>query len=325
VRALGFAALIGALRGVRPAKSAAHESSPNRKAFYVFCAYVGILLTSSSGVAADVFERWTVFSPAQWNKELVRCERETQLMWTVTIGADGHVNLALTDRHREIEAAETRLSRFQLPGKGYGVSPRFVHEVHNGTLIGYSRGEWGGAVWWFSRDEKSRIEISRTMVEGFFVRDSMIYAFEGGNRIGRRHGNLVRYVVSSDGKWSEERVGRLPDTPHAFTWIGPREALLISGRHLIQVNLEGQYTVLYSSTHGFGKAHSLARDAEGIVYVGAGRTIIRLTPHRESFREQRLVRNVELEACACEMANHRLQLSPTQTIACVDDSVTGRP
>lgn len=43
-------------------------------------------------------------------------------------------------------------------------TPVAAAEVDGGWVVAYDRGEWGGAVWWFSPDGRERREVSRHQV-----------------------------------------------------------------------------------------------------------------------------------------------------------------
>jgi hypothetical protein len=55
--------------------------------------------------------------------------------------------------------------------------------VDDGWLVGFNQGEFGAALYWFSRDGKHSYKISDHQVVDFFSLQDDVYAFEGLARL----------------------------------------------------------------------------------------------------------------------------------------------
>jgi hypothetical protein len=83
-------------------------------------------------------------------------------------------------------------------------------EVDDGYLIGFNRGEWGGELYWFSKNGKKRYEISGHQIVQFIKRDNKIYAIEGG-----KVEDSIIIIKKKMGKWVAEKYLKLPPAPAA--------------------------------------------------------------------------------------------------------------
>jgi hypothetical protein len=89
-----------------------------------------------------------------------------------------------------------------------------VIEVQDGYLIGFNRGEWGGELYWFSKNGKKRYKISGHQIEKFIERDNKIYAIEGLAHITMSYGSVIeiRRVMT---RWFAKKILKLPSAPCA--------------------------------------------------------------------------------------------------------------
>lgn len=108
---------------------------------------------------------------------------------------------------------------------------------------------------------------------------------------------MIKFRSGGNGSWYAEAVAILPGEPGPYTWVGPKEILLIAGGKLVRLHLDGDRKTLHESQWGFGRASSLVAKGDGTVYVGSGGVVIRLTPQGDGYREEWLVRQSEVEAC----------------------------
>ncbi len=76
--------------------------------------------------------------------------------------------------------------------------------VDNGYLVGFNRGEWGGELYWFSKDGSDRYEISGHQIVQFIERDNKIYAIEGSFL----YGSIIE-IIKKEGKWIAQELFKL--------------------------------------------------------------------------------------------------------------------
>jgi hypothetical protein len=88
--------------------------------------------------------------------------------------------------------------------------------VDDGWLAGFNEGEFGGALYWFSRDGKRSYPISDDQIVDFFSLADGIYAIEGLAHLGRSRGSVLRIARSKEGApWQAQSVVALPSAPYA--------------------------------------------------------------------------------------------------------------
>ena len=88
-------------------------------------------------------------------------------------------------------------------------------EVDDGYLVGFNRGEWGGELYWFSKDGKKRYKISGHQIVQFIERDDKIYAIEGLAHLGLTGGSIIE-IKKQKKKWVAKEFLKLPTTPQAI-------------------------------------------------------------------------------------------------------------
>ena len=88
-------------------------------------------------------------------------------------------------------------------------------EVEDGYLVGFNRGEWGGELYWFSKNGKERYEISGHQIVQFIERDNKIYAIEGLAHLGLTGGSIIE-IKKQKRKWVAKEFLKLPTTPRAI-------------------------------------------------------------------------------------------------------------
>ena len=85
-------------------------------------------------------------------------------------------------------------------------------KVQDGYLIGFNRGEYGGELYWFSKNGKKRYEVSGHDIVQFIKRDNKLYAIEDS---GIFDGSIIE-IEKQEGKWVANEFLKLPTTPRAI-------------------------------------------------------------------------------------------------------------
>jgi len=88
-------------------------------------------------------------------------------------------------------------------------------EVEDGYLVGFNRGEWGGELYWFSKNGKKKYEISGHQIVQFIERDNKIYAIEGLAHLGLTGGSIIE-IKKQNRRWGAKEFLKLPTTPQAI-------------------------------------------------------------------------------------------------------------
>jgi hypothetical protein len=90
-----------------------------------------------------------------------------------------------------------------------------VIEVEDGYLAGFNRGEWGGELYWFSKDGEKRYKISGRQIVQFIKRDNKIYAIEGLAHLAISEGSVIE-IEKRKRKWVAKEFLKLPTAPEAI-------------------------------------------------------------------------------------------------------------
>jgi hypothetical protein len=90
--------------------------------------------------------------------------------------------------------------------------------VDDGWLVGFNQGEWGGALYWFSRDGTQNYKVSKHQVVNFFSLTNGLHAIEGLAHLGISEGSIIRIVRSQPkAHWQALVVAELPFAPYAIS------------------------------------------------------------------------------------------------------------
>lgn len=174
-----------------------------------------------------------------------RAGNSSELEWWV-FRQDGKVRARLSNEPPN-EAGES--PRFT-PKAGRFRNASALARVNDGWLVGFNEGEFGGALYWFSRDGNASYMISQHQVVAFFCWADSVHAIEGLEHLGLSHGSVIRIDRQrAEERWRATVLVDLASAPHAVT---PHQ----DGTILITVS-------------------------DGIVAVGPDRTVSRLLANRE--------------------------------------------
>ena len=100
-------------------------------------------------------------------------------------------------------------------------------EVDDGYLVGFNRGEWGGELYWFSKDGKKKYEISKQQITKFIERDDKIYAIEGISHLGMSKGSIIE-VKKKKRKWTTTEYLKLPTAPEVAQLDGKNNLVVVT-------------------------------------------------------------------------------------------------
>ena len=145
----------------------------------------------------------------------------------------------------EMPAVRPRRPDFTPRADGLGLAPNVI-EVADGWLVGFNQGEFGAALYWFSRDGENRYKVSAHQVVGFFPRaDGSVDAPEGLAHLGLSRGTLIRVVrLEADGRWQAETLQALPGAPYAGVRCRDGSLLLVLASALVRIDVDGRSTTL---------------------------------------------------------------------------------
>jgi hypothetical protein len=251
-----------------------------------------------SASATESIESWKALDPPKVRCVRWYCENHADFVWRVTLD-DGVLEtrkLDVMELYENYFTSAAATPQFSIDG--FQDFPRRFIEVGDGFLVGYNQGEWGGGIFWFSRDGKNHYEVSRcAQVTDFIRHGADVFALEGLSHLGISNGTFLQFE-KENGKWLARTIAKLPGAPGPHILDGPDRILLIAEDDLVSLRFSGEQKTLHKSAR-FGSANSLVRDPDGVVFIGAGDVVIQLVPEGSFFREKWLVRPEDAESCQC--------------------------
>ncbi len=150
--------------------------------------------------------------------------------------------------------------------KGLGFTPRAeglkavaaIAPVVDGYLVGFNEGEWGAALYWFSRDGKCSYKVSEHQVVDFVVVSETIYAIEGLAHLVFSEGSVIKITRSNHcRRWEAHEWVKLPFAPEVVSLTRGNVMVITLSDALVAVDTRGQVDFL-------------ARDAPwGVLYPGS--------------------------------------------------------
>jgi len=240
---------------------------------------------------------WVRIEPSE---ERVRCANHSRDEWRIAIerGA-ARISKATT---REPDSGPPL--PFELPKLQEVRGRRHVLAVDGGFLIGFDAGEWGGSLYWFSRDGGKHAKLGGENVHGLVaLGPDTALAIEGLAHLTLSEG-AVRWLERKQGSFADAGVTKLPDAPSTHVLAGDVVYVLTTGS-LVRVSRDRRATVVQPVSTAGLYPDSMAIDASGTLWVGMRQLVLRLAPDRERFSETWLVREdcrraelVELD-CVC--------------------------
>jgi hypothetical protein len=153
-------------------------------------------------------------------------------------------------------------------------------KVADGWLIGFNRGEWGGALYWFSSVGTTNYKISNHPIVDFIQTSNGISAIEGVGHLGLGGGSIISISQSSNqAPWQVATVCRLPQAPRAVVKHPDGTLLVVLSDAFVSVTLDGKIKTIVKE----GRWETLApnsvvlSDDAKTVYVGMRQFVAKIT------------------------------------------------
>lgn len=118
-----------------------------------------------------------------------------------------------------------------------------VMKVDDGYLVGFDNGEFGGSLYWFSKDGKQKDKIARKNIKQFVWRNNLLYAIAGLNHMGSDYGS-IHLITNPNGKWAVKDYLTLPNAPMAVALDSHENLIIATSSALLAVDTNKQITLL---------------------------------------------------------------------------------
>lgn len=124
--------------------------------------------------------------------------------------------------------------------KAYFSHPTSALKVENGWLVGFNRGEWSGALYWYSDNGKEKYLIKDKNVHNILQLDDRIYITQGLAHLGGDFGT-VSEIAFNKNKWFVAKTEKLSGCPFQSTVFNDK-LLIITTKNIVLANTYLQLT-----------------------------------------------------------------------------------
>lgn len=180
---------------------------------------------------------------------------------------DGQVSAQLA--HEKPNVAGDR-PPFDTTAGGFRGASSFLR-VEDGWLVGFNKGEFGAAIYWFSEDGAASYQVSNHQVKDFITRPDGVYAIEGLAHMMTSSGSIIRLGRStSDARWKASTAAELPFAPYAVSMSRDGTMLITLSDAIVAVDSEMNITTLLADAPWSGlypKSSALSAE-EKKLYIG---------------------------------------------------------
>ncbi|HEX7664553.1 MAG TPA: hypothetical protein VF407_08585, partial [Polyangiaceae bacterium] len=164
-----------------------------------------------------------------------------------------------------------------------------IKATEDGFLIGFDAGEYGGGLYWFSKDGKQRKKLGSENVIGFAELSNGLVVVTGLAHLGMSVGHLA--IVDKDASgWSVKPWLDLGGAAETFARESPSSMLVLTTGGLHRITVSGSDNEIAKTNYDSLYPNSMAIDNRGIVYVGMRQFVTRFVPTAQSYREEWLTR-----------------------------------
>jgi hypothetical protein len=169
------------------------------------------------------------------------------------------------------------------PHRNYRDRPKFTPEidrfssesavafmsVNDGWLVGFNQGEFGAALYWFSRDGKQNYKISDHQVVDFFSGLDGVYAIEGLDHMGYSGGSIIRIARAEAGeRWRASTVVGLPGAPCTIATRRDGTMFITSPNLIVAISCDRKVTTLLQDPWWYRPTSSVLSPDEQKLYIG---------------------------------------------------------
>jgi hypothetical protein len=226
---------------------------------------VVLLLCSGSVIYAQTADPpapgWVAYQPTE---DDLRCANYSRLAWHITLDSNNSSIL---------------VSKFE-------DNSRHVIQVRDGRLVGEDHGEWGGSLWWISKDGRRRKWLSDENVHGFVKTSAGVLVIVGLAHMSLNHGAVLQYV---DGPGRKKRVKEFVDlgfAPRAFILESPDSVMILTKDGFVRLHASGRIESIFRRVYGLLYPNSFTLSPDGVIHVGMRHFITRLTPTAGTYKEE---------------------------------------
>jgi hypothetical protein len=250
--------------------------------------------------------------PDRWKLYAMPAERSEE--WMKANHSDREWQVFLVDAKLKIEKARERSRNSDIPegdirpfkivpaldmgGYRPSMADHFL-KVEDGWILGFNAGEFGGGLYWFDVNGKSRYRLELGKDESAISPDNVhelisykdsVLAFEGLAHLLSSEGKVVKATRQADGKWKAELFAKLPGAPYVVVKEKEESWVVVTSGSALRLKSDGKLEELVKMNFiSLLYPSSMVKAPDGALYIGMRHFVARLLPEKNSYRIELLV------------------------------------
>ncbi|MBC8064555.1 MAG: hypothetical protein H7Y17_06980 [Chlorobia bacterium] len=147
--------------------------------------------------------------------------------------------------------------------------------VEDGWIHGWDMGEFGGALYWFSKGGETYKKIDGRNTVAVTATSEGVFAFQSLAHFMFRYSRFIK-LEKAKGAWQARLVTDLHDCPQAILFTGKR-FLYVGPEYVSTMKLDGTQRLVYRSPREM-RAGGIYQRRNGEVWIGNSRSVLCLSP-----------------------------------------------
>lgn len=230
--------------------------------------YLFILLLIWVSNEPELVELWKTYPVP--TKEQAKSYNRGSSDWQVFI-KNSQV-LATSDRYFKQESLPFKLLKNCSSDFG---GRQTVLSVPDGYLVGFDKGEWGGALGWFDKKGKGCLKVFDGQVVKIAKVNNQIFAIEGLAHLSTSRGSVLK-INRNKGRWEVEKYLDLPFAPEGLGVDSNNNMIIVTSNNLIKVKKDKNVEVLIKDgfwSYGLYPNSLIIKD--DVVFIGMRKGILK--------------------------------------------------
>ena len=243
--------------------------------------------------------------------------------WTVALTGEGSLSIergaeqAADPLPFSVQPERTALAKTSGLSEVDFRGERHVLPVADGFIVGFDAGEFGGRVFWFSKDGANRKLLSpfspsslddyhAENVHALVRAGRDVLAFEGSAHLTLDEGRVIRLHPTPAGAWQAVVAAELPGVPETVVEERAGTWLVITPTGIFRFHEDGRTEPVWTERElGALYPHSSVRLPGGTVFVGMRYFVLRLQPRGTAYGVDVLVPpSCGISLCACHRSSN---------------------
>jgi hypothetical protein len=161
----------------------------------------------------------------------------------------------------------------------YFTRPTNSIKVSNGWLIGFDRGEWSGALYWYNNDGTRKYLIKNRNVQDIVTLNNKIFITQGLAHLGGDFGSISEIVYKNE-KWIVEKTNKLNGCPYK-TIVADNKLISITTKDIVSIDSNMESQTLFEKGFWGGLYPNSIAGENGLFYFGMRGGILKLDTENE--------------------------------------------